>query len=439
MAKKTAGTKKGTKKTAGRKKAATKKAATKKAAKPAAADATDDLAAPPKRVASSKGKISIIRRAFKEGAEKGIGFSRTVWSDVWDKRVLRDFSLKGGNKTSAVILTDPSPIALHRIVYGWKSGGDNAFPKREFVRCIAVEFDEEGHLVETGKTCPVCTFFGKPSGIALIFAIGDIRRQYDKAGLEIPWAVKRILLNNFTVRDAIIQAVELAAARERREEDIAGSVFQVSRGQGKKTVRIGDVWVYERFANVGGATFQKMLANVPSWEDEYPYLDEAILKTMCQLHMKVGADHALDASDAWDSDGAQELFGSDAGAASKTADKTPAADDDDLMGPSANSEGGPSLSDMDDIPEEGGEEEEGGTEEAGGGEEEVEVEVGTVVTFEDKEEGTLQGVIASIDGDVYVVDVEDSGEVYEYKKSIEELSVIVDDEDDDLPFPEEDL
>ena len=433
--KKAAAKKKVAKKAVAKKKSAAKKKKKSVEAEAPASSDTDDLAAAPKRQANKKGKISIIRRAFKEGAEKGIGFSRTVWSEIWDNRVLRDFSLKANQKTSGVILTDPEPIALHKIVNGWQSGNDNSFAKRDFVRCTAVKFDGEGHLVDTGKSCEVCTFYGKPSGIALIFALGDIRRQYDKDGNEIPWAVKRIILNNYTIRDSIIQAVELAAARERREENIAGSVFQITRGPGKKTVRIGDVWVYERFANVNGATFRKMLALVPKWTDEYPAFDSATLKAMCEIHMKVGTDHKLDSSDMWDADGAQELFGAGGTSTPKGA-PAPAADDD-LMGPAANTPAGPTLSEMDDISS--AEEEE---EEEGEGDEEVEIELGTIVTFEDPDEGTLQGTVTKIAGDTYTVDVDDDGEIYEYEKTIEELTVVVDDEedeDDDLPFPEEDL
>jgi hypothetical protein len=452
--------KKAAKKKAGKKKAAKKKAPAKKKAaakkkkapakkKKAAAAVEDDLVAPKKKK-NGKGKIAIIRRSYREGAEKGIGFARTVWSDIWEKRILRDFALKSNMKTTGVILTHPEAIALHRFVYGWKAG-ERSFPKRDYARCLNVDFDAEGHLLDRGDNCPACTFFGKPAMIALAFAIGDLRRQFDKDGNEIPWAVKRILLQNFTIRDAILQAVELAAARERREEEIAGSVFQITRGQGRQVVRIGDVWVYEKFANVEGATFQKMLALVPDWKEEYPYLDEKLIKEMCQIHMRVGAEHPLDQGDMWDNDGAQEIFGASgttkAKVSSAAKEEEKPAEEDDLMGPSAGTSKGPALSEMEDIEEE--EEADEATEEE---EEEVEVVVGTEVTFVDDDEGELTGKVTKIDGDEYTVDVEDEGEIYEYVKSIDELTVVEEeeeeeeegteeeeDEDDDLPFPEEDL
>jgi len=448
MGKKKAGAKKvmakktGAKKTGAKKKAGIKKGTLKKVETDSAVAVDDDLMAPARK-SEVKGKISIIRRAFAEGAEQGLGFVRTVWSDIWDKRSLRDFALKNGQRTRGAILTNPVPIPLHTLVTNWVSG-KQSFASRDHVRCSRLRFDEEGHLVETGKECAACTFLGQPPKIFLIFGIGDIRTQFDKDGNQIAWSVKRILLNNFSVRDAIIDAVEMAATRERRDADIAGSLFQITRGTGSKIPRIGDVWVYERFVNMEGATFKKMIALLPDWNEEYPLVDAETMKAMCQIHMNVGSQNTLNNQDMWDEEGAQELFGKSKTATKSSGKSKTEEEEDDLMGPAAGSTKGPSLSEMDDLEDmaEKEEEEEEEVEEKEEEEEtEEEIEIGTQVIFEELNEGPLAGTVSLITDKNATVEVEENGEVYEYEVPLEDLTVVDgdDDDDNDLPFPEEEL
>lgn len=62
----------------------------------------------------------------------------------------------------------------------------------------------------------------------------------------------------------------------------------------------------------------------------------------------------------------------------------------------------------------------------------AEVEVGSQVTFEDKDEGPLQGTVVGIEGGVATVHVEGEGdEVYEYEVPVEQLSAVQGDDDED--------